>query len=233
MEIKKHILVFTLAMVFGMLSSCAKKTDWKEFGLYGKVKTYTENHYKVEKKSGEWQKGNPTEDENMKVYFNRDGNYELIEFMSAENSISEKSVPKRKGGKIVEELLYNANGDVLSRIEIKNQTDTKIESISFDKNGKKDSRGTTFLEDDMVVREEIEFISNDYGNTKIIAEYKYDENRNITSHKQISEEGEIMLYNRFRFIEFDDHNNWTKRLEYSYKASNIPQKMTIRVYEYY
>jgi hypothetical protein len=153
--------------------------------------------------------------------------------MNAENIVSDKSIFKRKGGEIVEELQYNANGDLLSITEIKNQTDTTLEFISFDENGKKNSRGTTFLEGDMVVREEIEFISNDYGNQKIIVEYKYDENGHMSSRKQIEGNGEITIYNRFKFLEFDEHNNWTKRLEYSYKESNMPQKMTIREYKYY
>jgi hypothetical protein len=235
LEIKKYSIIFILIAVFGMLSSCSnsKRSDWNTFGVKGEVKSYIENYYDVEMKSGEWKKGDLITYGNSRVSFDRNGNYESIESFDEDNRVSEKVIPKRKDGEIIEEIQYNKNGKITGRSDVTSQSDTEFAYVSYDEDGKKISIGKIFLKNDKAERQELEMDWGGDANKKIIVEYKYDENGNISSLKQTDDKGEVMTHDVYKYTEFDDQNNWIERLEYSKDDSDKPSQLCIRVYEYY
>ncbi|MGH1388212.1 hypothetical protein [Kordia sp.] len=233
MKTKKYSIIPLLIAVLGMLSACSNKSDRSMFGVKGKVKNYIEKNYHVEMNSGEWKKGEVTRYGNTRVSFDRNGNYESIEFLNEDNSVSQKIVPVRKDGKIVKENRYDENGEKVGDSEIGNQSETEITYSSYDEDGKKISMGKTYLENDRAVRREIFMEGSGDTQEEIIIEFEYDENGNISSTKQTDRKGKIMSDNVFKYTKFDEHNNWTERLEYSKENSDTPQKIVHRTYEYH
>lgn len=233
MEIKKYILVPMLIAVLGILSSCSNRSDRSMFGVKGEVKRYTEKNYDVEMNFGEWKKGELDRYGNTRVSFGRNGNYESIEFLDEDNNVSEKIIPKRENGEIVKEIRYDENGKEVGGSDIGNQSDTEITYASYDEEGKKTSMGKTYFENDRAVRREIQMEWSGDENKKITIEYEYDENGNVSSYKQTDSKGEVMSDSVYKYAKFDEHNNWTERLEYSKENSDTPQKIITREYEYY
>ena len=111
MKTKKHISILILIIVFAMLSSCGKKTDWNLYDVNGKVKKFVEMHYEPETKFGEWNKGEPIEFGNYSVAFDADGNFEVEDFIGKNGKMKERSIPKKEYGEIKEISSYDQKGN--------------------------------------------------------------------------------------------------------------------------
>ena len=57
MTTQNYFKISMLLITFGLLTSCSNSNDWNRSGLNGKIKTYLERTYKVEKKFGKWEIG--------------------------------------------------------------------------------------------------------------------------------------------------------------------------------
>ncbi|AXG72035.1 hypothetical protein KORDIASMS9_04297 [Kordia sp. SMS9] len=234
MRIKKYIL-FTL---FGICISCSNKTDRSTiFGLEGNVKTYTELYYQAAHKFGEWQQGKLSEEfGNMKVSFERTGNYESLEFLDADHNLTEKMIPVREKGEIIEELRYNPEGELMGKMELTFRSDTKIKFKNLDVKDGITSKGISFIENDRIIRQEIILLDSytpSDKRPKIFLDFEYDSKGRIISQKQTDQDGNVDYQYTFKHVEFDEHNNWTKRLDYDEKDTENPKKVVTRVYEYY
>ncbi|RLD41001.1 MAG: hypothetical protein DRI86_14280 [Bacteroidetes bacterium] len=60
--------------------------------------------------------------------------------------------------------------------------------------------------------------------------YKYDEFTNVTEHICYNSNGGVFYRNTIKYSEFDNENNWLKKVEYH---KNIPAEISIRIIEYY
>ncbi|MEM6718139.1 MAG: hypothetical protein AAF611_02385 [Bacteroidota bacterium] len=233
---KKISFIPWVVIAFLAVISCAKKkSDLFLFGVQGNVKTYTENHFKAEQKFGDWQKGEPADFGNMKVDFNRNGNYESLEFLNKRNELQEKRIIKRENGEIVSELSYDDNGKLTGHMDITHSSDTKLKFVNFDTEGNKTSKGVSFMENGRIVKQDITLFSSYAGGErkKILVYFEYDEYGRMISQKQTRGDGEIEYHSIYKFTEFDENNNWTKRLDYSEDNSETPNKVVTRTYEYY
>ncbi len=232
MNLKKHILF----LLVGICVSCADKSDLAIFGVQGNVKTYTENYYEAVHKFGEWVQGDPFDGfGNMRVTFTSNGAYKSLEFLDENNNLTEKMIPKREGGEIVSELRYNPDGKLIGRMKITFTSDTKIKFQNSDVKEGITSKGVSFLENDRIVRQEITLLDEYPGEErqKIILEFEYDSDGRITSQKQTDQNNVVIFHYTFEYVTFDEHKNWTKRLDYDEEDTKTPRKVVTRTYEYY
>ncbi|MEM6686755.1 MAG: hypothetical protein AAF617_13310, partial [Bacteroidota bacterium] len=98
--------------------------------------------------------------------------------------------------------------------------------------GKERGRGKCILKDDKMLQREFEILEEGEVKYKIQIKFKYNDDGLPSSIEQTDQDGNITK-NIFKYLEFDDQNNWTKRLDYSSEATGNPDKVAIRTYEYY
>lgn len=232
MKIKKYILVPMLIVVFGMFSSCENKTDWSLYALEGKVKKYTENYYEPETKFGEWQKGKPQEYGNYSVTFDTGGMYNGMDFLDENNELRERLIAKIENGKVLEELRYDKDGKSVGVTKFTYLSDSNFEFISYDQDGEIIGEGTSFLENDKVIRRDYKVINKGKISIEFRTTFEYNTKGNISALYQKDEKGDTTSYT-YKYIEFDEKKNWIKRLDYSQENNEIPEKVVVRTYEYY
>ncbi len=221
-----------LIIVFAMLSSCGKKTDWDIYALKGKVKTYVENYYEPEIKFGEWKQGEAAEYGNYSVNFDDEGTYQRMDYLDKNGELTERAIPKWDNGKIIEEVTYDKDGAFKSETKYTYISDSKLEFTNYDEDGNIKVQGTTFLEDHRIVRRDHKIFTNGKVTYEIRVNYECNEKGHVSSMKQTDEDGKITI-SKFEYLEFDDQNNWTKRLDYLGDDSKTPTKIVIRTYDYY
>lgn len=228
--LKKALLSLSVIALIGCTNS--SKTDWALYELNGKVKTYTENYYKAVEKFGEWQAGNPEDYRNYRVNFSADGMYKQMDFLDKENTLRQRMVPKHKDGKVTEELMYDEEGELQSKTVYNHISDTKFEFTSYDIHGKETAKGECFLKDDRVIRRDYKILDNGRVLQEIRIKFNFNAEGLPSSLEQTNPDGTVSK-NAFKYIEFDDQNNWTKRLDYASEDSKTPDMIVIRTYEYY
>lgn len=207
--VKIVLVLFTIT-----LSSCSDKDERKIWwGFNGNVKTSTERVYNSMLKFNDvW---------SYTVEFDKKGLFigakTSVPFLNLET----KSVPIRENGKIVAENLYE-NGELKSITTLNIISAKEFESETKDKNGKKTAYTKSVMEDGkrIMTTEEQDYTT--------VQELK---NGNLISVKRIKE-GEVDFYERYEYVEFDEHNNWIKKLTYKDNETE-PDSVTIRKIEYY
>lgn len=228
------ILKFSpLFILTGLLISCSNQSDWNRFGLNGKVKSYLERYYEVEKKFGEWENGDIKYYGHNRFKFNEKGNYIVIEYIDDDEELTNKMIPKYENGKVIEEVYYDGDGDLVSKIKIEHIITNELAFKSFDEDGKKTIQGKTFFKNNKVIKQ----VYNTFDDLKVDDEitviFEYNKNGQLTSRKVTNKKGEIKFYKKFEYLEIDDKGNWVKRLDYDYEDDEEPENIVIREYEYY
>ena len=218
-----------------MLNSCVEQTEWTKYGLNGKVKTLVENQYEPVEKSGKWQQGAPTRFGNYSLIFSEKGDHERTNFFDENNKIRYYLISKIENGKMVEESRYDAEGKFQGINKYTHTSDTKIEFTSYEPyEGEliEVSKGTDYLKDGKPVGSDLKTLYNGEVNYEVQKKFLYDENGFLVGIKKSFPVGDDEI-EKFEYTEFDDQNNWTKRLYYEDEDSKTPHKIIIRSYEYY
>lgn len=232
---KKHPILLLLTVAFVMLNSCAEKTDWHAHRLNGKVKSYIENTYEPVEKSGKWQKGELTKFGNYGFSYTEKGYCNRIDFFDENNQVREYLIQKRENGKVIEESRYNAEGDLQGINKYTNISDTKIEFISYELYKEEFieiAKGTAYLENGKAIRSDFKTLYEGEVDYEVQKKFFYDENELVNRIVKSFPIGDDEI-EKFEYIEFDDQNNWTKRLYYEDEESKTPKNIVIRSYEYY
>lgn len=233
MTTKNYLQIFFLFGIIGLMTSCSKNSDWNRFGLRGNVKTYLEKHYEPEMKFGEWENGDIEYSGHNKVSFDEEGNYQWIEYLDDDLELSGKLIPKRENGEVIEGSYYDEEGKLYNKSKITYNSSNELEFVVYDKNGEKTSQGKSLFKNNRIYSQEYQTfedgkIENEYKTT-----FEYDKNENLISQKQTNKKGEISFFTKFKYLSFDNNNNWTKRLDYDPENEEEPKTIVIREYEYY
>ncbi|KAB8154045.1 hypothetical protein EZY14_006305 [Kordia sp. TARA_039_SRF] len=234
-KIKSQLLVICLAFV--VLNACTTKNDLIYFGLNGNVKSFKEKAFHAEKKEGNWQQGDAIGNVfDYEVFFDENGFYTRIN--NYDNfQLSQKTLPKRKNGDVYEVYYYDSDDKLLvtTKVTFSSSEEVKFENISAE--GKRLSKGIIYLENGRNKRQEMVLYEGRFDGDdveKVMTDFIYDKDGNLIRQKNTNDKNEIESDIKYEYLEFDEYNNWTKRLEYSMQNdSSTPDKITIRTYEYY
>lgn len=142
-----------------------------------------------------------------------------------------KIIPRRENETIVEEVVYDGDGELESKILINEKSNTEVETETFDAENKKIEQGIITRKDGRaikVVRTTLED-GKESGTTTMLLDY--DKNGNPISQKRTDENGEVDVNAKYEYTEFDKKGNWTKKL--TYENSKEPTNISIREIEYY
>ncbi|MEM6686127.1 MAG: hypothetical protein AAF617_10115 [Bacteroidota bacterium] len=235
--LKVTYLNFILAVLV-LLSLCAScsqntKTDWEKFEVAGKVKSYTEYHYEVKLEEGKWVQGELSSLGSHINYFDAQGNYTHRDIFDIDNNFIEKILVKKEGRKLVEEVIYDANEQVIGKISIEEDTNDKMVYSTFDKDGYITSKGTLHYKNNKLHRQDIKIFSDDGDTRRIVSVFKHNDAGNLSHQIGLGQQGDTTNILKYEYETFDARNNWTKRLDYPFKGIDSPDKIVIRTYEYY
>lgn len=117
------------------------------------------------------------------------------------NSVTKRKYIYDNQGRLIKEMVYEENGCVSTVNEIEEYTYTENEVINiWTKNNELKTKATKHYKDGLVVSLVIHYFKNDH-----VKHYGY------------------------KYLDFDDHSNWTKRLEIS-KSDTLYQVRRITYY---
>jgi hypothetical protein len=234
MTTKNYFKIPMLLTTIGLLTSCSNNNDWNKFGLNGKVKTFSEHYYKAKKAFGEWTNGDiDYYYDHIRVYFDNRGNYQWIDYLDYSDDLSGKLIPKRENGEIIEEVRYDEDGELISKVEIIHNSKDELESVQYNKDGKKTIHVKTYFANNRAIKKQYQIFKDNKIKEEYTVIFEYDKGGNWENQKQIDKNGKITYFFRFEYLEFDEHKNWTKALVYDSEEGKEPKNIAIREYEYY
>lgn len=220
-------------IVIVLLTSCSEHPGWKRFGLKGKVKSFTERTYDAEKKFGKWENGDLKISGHNKTMFNESGEITEIDYLDEDLKLTTKYIPTYKDDNVIEENYFDESGALNSSNKFTNISSDKKEYERLDKEGRKEMDEILYYSKNQITKS----IINSYYNGNVLdvftATFEYDKNNHLISMKQVNKKGEIILFIKFEYLEFDQKGNWTKRLNYDESDEENPKSIFIREYEYY
>lgn len=230
-----YLKIPILLITIGLLTSCSYDNDlndWKLDGLNGKVKSFLQLNYKAEKKFGEWDKGDINDYGHLRVSFDNDGNYQLIEDLNENNGLMHKRIFKRENGVLIGYDTYLTDGELRSKLKYIHKSKDEKEYIIYNYDGKKIGQGKLYYANNRLIKELYQRVIDDKIEKEYTTVWEYDQDDILVSHKT-DLKGEIIDNCKYECVAFDEHNNWTKRLCYHSKESEEPEYIQIREYKYY
>ena len=233
MKPQNAIQIILVLVTFGLLTSCSSKNDWDTFGLKGKVRTFSAQLYDAESKFGVWKPGNKQSFGHTVISFDRYGNYTSLDYMDENGQLTTKEIPKRENGQLVEANYYDGDGALISRSKVTHLSDEETKFVGYDATGEKSSAGTFYFRDGRMVKQLLQIFSDGEISQELTNEMTYNEEGNLISQKQTDQNGEIVFHLRFEYLDPDDQQNWTKKLQYNAEKEGEPENITIFEYEYY
>ena len=142
-----------------------------------------------------------------------------------------KQSPVREEGKVSEEICHDEYGELQSKTIIKYISKNEIDFESFNSSGEKTGHGKYIREGGKIMKQIYTFTQySDEVETYTIS-FEYDKKGNPIYQKQTNKKGEIVSYVKFEYLDFDEKNNWIKRL--MYEDDDNPKNIAIREIEYY
>lgn len=227
--IKFRIIFLTL----GIFTSCSARFISGESAFNGKVKSCLLLKYEVNKVSGKTEEGKLLDYGHQKWSFDKKGNYTIYEYLDSEYKTLEKTIPKYIKGKIIEEIVYDRQGEIESCSKYKYISKSEIEFERFNKHGLILFMGTIFQNRNKIIQQKVTTYRNNEAKERMNCFYDYDQNDNLIMFKQTESNGEIISLKKILYLEFDDKKNWTKRLVSYPEYSDKPKHIEIRKIEYY
>jgi hypothetical protein len=228
-KIWKILLVLGITI---LIFSCSNKNDWSRFGLNGKVKSFSEKYYHTEKKAGEWE----IVDKDIfsqKFNFDKNGNYSEIEYYGKDGELSGKLVPKYEDGKVIEEIYFDKDGNIINKTKIEDikSSDNKFET--YDKNGERTKSGMVYRENDKAIKQIYTTYKDSNVEDEITVNFKYNKEGQLISQKQTNKQGKIIFFEKMIYLGNDSKGNWIKKINYDKDNTMDPKYLIIREYEYY
>jgi hypothetical protein len=223
--------ILFLILITEIFYSCTNQNDWNRFGLNGKVKTYSEKYYDVEKRFGEWETADNEYFSQNKVIFDENGNYQWIEYLYSDDELFGKLKPTYENGKVVEEIYYDEDGELISKTKITYISKNDLEFISYNVEGKITTEGKSNFEKNKVINQTYKIYEDDKITNEYTVIFEYNQDGNLISQRQTDKKGEI-FFKKFEYLSFDKNKNWLKRLDYKSDKSE-PENIVIREIEYY
>jgi hypothetical protein len=228
------LLYFALAV---FAASCTTQNDYGEFDLKGKVKTCVQTMYEAKEKFGKWELGSVSYSGHYRVSFDENGQYTEIDELDSGGDLKSKKVAKRENGKLTEALVYDGKG----RLDFTTKTtyisdDEKVLNRYYNEDYEASEIIKRFREDKMLkgLEEKQTFkdgriVKNIYRYEKkgvTIVDttmYRYVKVENSLTTILTDEEG-VLLHERYEYLDFDEHKNWTKALVYRCQRSKFTYK---------
>jgi len=221
-------LFICLAMAF---VSCASADERKGYNLKGEVKSSLIQLYDAAEINGEWVKGKMLLLGHNRITFDEKGVYQGLEKYDSDMDFTEKFVPIRENGKLVEERNYARYGILYTYTEYTYITKNKVTFETFDADDRFLNAGEIIRKNGKIISQSVASMSFGFKGKAQISLYEYDKNDYLILIKETNDKGEIKTYLRYENLEFDAKGNWTKRLVFTEEKE--PEHIEIREIEYF
>lgn len=225
------LLYFVVLASFGV--SCSPPTGWEEQGLKGAVKSFTEKSYQVVLNGQEWE---PIADLLVKghqLQFGPDGSLAGATALDEQGDIAFRFEMELEDGQLVEQTTYNAQGEETGRTRFTWVSPTEAHTESLDKAGTTTGKERLwFKQGRLLYKEWIVNLDRDDPDT-VEFRFEYDDKRHLAGYQFTDERGDTEPGTVFRYLEYDAHDNWTKRLVFNGNDLENPAGIELREYEYF
>lgn len=230
----RHTITLLL-LIFIVISSCDKNTDWQRDGISSEVKSVHELEYRIEKRFGEWHKTNIVWDgsHNLSEY-NKEGMITATSQLSNDLSLKYKAKRHYKGNNLDKIITYNSSGKEIFRTEYNNYSKEGWEYEVYDTNGVILNSGEAFLSDGKVVKEIYRFSGDTSDTNTVYTFYTYNDSGWLEKEEEKFDENSDHSARlvKYKYLSVDENGNWLKRI-YFLNDIEEPIHMHVRTYEYY
>ncbi len=236
MNLKRSTLVLLI-----FLCSCQgwsknqtfKTTDLNSYGIYGKVKCYTETSQKVNCKDG-WNCLHDTTEHyliTVKRYFGNNGILDSIEYFSENNMLIQTVKYDYNNKNNIILFQYDKTGNEIKFSRQISFKDSILKTETIDSKTKKTiSVSQTKYKNKLVLWQKSKELQK-----KLYSEYIYERNekgletqiKTIFGYENDKNENTVKIV----YLEFDSYGNWIKRIEYNSDKTNCLLKT--RVFTFY
>ena len=256
----KSIIAINLLILLLSSCTQFKSDDYKELNLKGKVKSVKSKKFEAEEKFGEVQRSYPTDaDENNEldmlsnslIEFDELGKSVAISNFYRNGSLLSKMVVDGLNINMYDEEgnltgvlksdeehfpkevnIYDASGELIEKSKYTyNDEKLLVEEQTYDEKGTLIRKEVHEYISDLLSRKTIserKVYYSSYGDMyEIEKSYKYNDNKDVTE-QEVTKRGNVTTYT-FEY-EYDDKNNWIKRIQY---RNNKPKAIVEREIVYY
>lgn len=260
MDIKNYIKIVLLIVGFGLVASCSQTSDRSKLKLKGKVASLTVTNYLAEQNSGEWETTKMID--RSKIFFDKKGWQQSSEYYNDLNELTQRVTLKRKNGKVQEQSIFSADGQLLMKDAYTYHSNDTIKTITYDAKGEVLLTLKSVYDNDLIVRQDATNIEEGYDSQFIII-YEYDNRGNeickewsnpemqqfSVEKSEYDQKGNLIFKEinevalesssttEYEYLLFDSKGNWTKRLEQvAYEDEEGKGEYTLlgtREYKYY
>lgn len=224
-SVKWLIFIFLTAI----LMSCGNESQYREWGLKGKVKSVTEKYYAAEYDGERIEKGKGLPYGNYRLVFDEKGRLVEITYFDENGKVSGKSITVREGGKVREENFYNGEGKLETTTKVTHVSDNEIAFEAYDGEGVMVRNGTSFLEKGRVVKQLLRMYEDGAVSKEFTLLTDFDGDDNMVSQKQLDKDGDTYV-TLYEYRQFDENGNWTEAITY---LNGMPQGILSREISYY
>lgn len=205
----KWILLVCSTTIF---VSCSNTNERKGFGLNGNVKSCFERIYEAEQKFGKWENGDIEYYGNSRVTFDKNGQYQEIEYYDDDMGLDGKLLFVRNKGKMSEQIYYDGDGNLRNKTVFIYDKDKVIEEIYYDSDGKLSGRSPI----NHISKNELNYESFDSDGKK------------TAYGKNISKDGKIIRQVYTRVRNGVDDEIYTTVFEYDKNGMYYPKSEQIK-----
>ncbi|MEM6686128.1 MAG: hypothetical protein AAF617_10120 [Bacteroidota bacterium] len=222
-----------LCIIGSLLISCSSEsTDWQLANLEGNVKSFTEKWVHIPKKSSS---PTPPYITYTRVSYDTLGYCTLRERLDDDLCSIEKTILERNGVDLTQEIVYNRYNEVLQTRKVKSISKSGCTMDVYNQYNRKSFETEQVYGNNKIKRYFSHFIKLDgSGRETSTVAYKYNSKGKL-SKIYVDKENQGSYYMRYEYVEFDAHNNWTKRFVHFKRGGGKENKTQIqtRFYEYY
>lgn len=221
---KNIIPLFILVLILGSCSG--GDSDLAKAGLKGNVSSVIEHQYEAVHKDDGWETGKPGMYGHRIIQYDKEGKYvKSLALTHTGDTIGYTKVRWEDGEKVEESFHSMLDGrttrTLMERVS-EDQVNFEVwegETLHYEGASYFDSKGRV-LSQIRVVNER-----------EVTNRFEYDKSLMVKSYQE-ELSGEITGTQLYEYTEFDEKDNWTKRLIYLTEDRIVPEVITTRAYEY-
>ncbi len=231
MKYSNLLLLPIILLILSLLNSCAIDGTNKFNGFYGSVKEVTDFHYEFEDKFGEWTISEYDDPYYFKTEYNRDGNLSSLAFYFGEGNINYMHKYKYDDDQLIEHITYDNEGKTDSKTSYVWISDRMAKFVEINTDGEKISEGSLLLKNSRVFESSFNYFDSigEVESTTSTSNSYSDNGILLSFSVQDNDKTDIYWY---EYVEFDEKRNPTKKLVFMNEETE-PTDIWISEYEYY
>lgn len=219
---------FPSLFVMCFVSSCSHSfSDLDQVGLKGNVKSITEHQYKARFENGRWVAGDPSFNGHRITKYDKKGLYIKTIALTEYGDTIGYTRCKRKNGELVEETFISTIENRITRTIMERVSDEQVNFEVWEEN-RLYYEGANYFDSRGRISRQVRVVNN----TELVNYYVYEKDLLVKNYQE-DYRGNRTVNQQYEYQEFDNKENWTRKLIYVGKEKIVPDLVVTRDIEYY